>query len=117
MPVHRERDLFLLIGQSSMPAADSAPCACGGQPSVCPLANEIAFELCESCEYVQDETTARGAGVDGLAQRAESDAHGLELVDLSDEVFQRPAEAVETPHDYCVALSKEVLKMRQFGAV
>jgi hypothetical protein len=55
------------------------------------LMNEIAFERCDGCEHMQDETAARRTGVDGLAQRPETNAHGLDRIDLRVEISQRSA--------------------------
>jgi hypothetical protein len=43
----------------------------GSQPSGCPLAEEVAFELGQGGEDVEDEPAAGGGGVDRLLEAAE----------------------------------------------
>jgi hypothetical protein len=44
-----------------------------GQPGGCAFADQVAFELGQSGEDVEDELAAGGGGVDCLLQAAESD--------------------------------------------
>jgi hypothetical protein len=57
----------------------------GSKPSGCPLADEVAFELGQGGEDVEDELAA-GGGVDRLLEAAEPDAAVGEAGDGVDQV-------------------------------
>jgi RibD C-terminal domain len=86
---------------------DLAPVAAAGtgssEPGVGPFADEVAFELGQGGEHMEDELAARGGGVDRLLEAAEPDAAISQPIDDVDQVPQRPAEAVQFPDDQGVA--------------
>ena len=76
----------------------------GGEPGAGAFADEVAFELGQGGEDVEDELAARRGGVDCLLQAAEPDAAVGQAGDGVDQVAQGAAEAVELPDDQGVAV-------------
>ena len=72
--VHLAWDLELVAGQHRRPAAVAAAGPSSSQPSGCAFADEVAFELGQGGEDVEDELAAGGGGVDRLLEAAEPDA-------------------------------------------
>ena len=64
-----------LVGSDNRLASAFAP-ACGGsgQPGLGALADQVALELAQRTEHMEDEPPARRGGVDVFSQRAEADA-------------------------------------------
>jgi hypothetical protein len=67
----------------------------GGQPGGGAFADEVAFELGQGREHVEDELAAGGGGVDCLLEAAEPDAALGQAGDGVDQMPQGAAEAVE----------------------
>jgi hypothetical protein len=91
----------------------------GGQPGAGAFADEVAFELGQGGEDMEDELAAGGGGVDGLLEAAQSDAAVGQAGDGVDQVAEGAAEAVEFPDDQGVAgaqLVQELLEDRAVGA-
>jgi len=65
--------LELVPGQHRRAAAVATPSSGGSQPGAGAFADEVAFELGQSCEHMEDELAARGGGVDRLLEAAEPD--------------------------------------------
>jgi hypothetical protein len=66
-----------LLSNPQLVAAQHRGAAAGpgrGQPSSGAFADELAFELGQGGEHVEDELAARGGGVDCLLEAAEPDA-------------------------------------------
>jgi hypothetical protein len=61
-------------GQHRRPAAAAAAGPSGGQPLGGAFADEVAFELGQGGEDVEDELAAGSGGVDRLLEAAEPDA-------------------------------------------
>lgn len=65
-------------------ATDASSGSCCGEPGHGAVANEVAFELGDSAEDVEDELAAGGRSVDVLGERPEPDiafserGHGLD---------------------------------------
>jgi glycine/D-amino acid oxidase-like deaminating enzyme len=109
----------LVDGHHRRPAAVAAPGPGGGQPSGCAFADEVAFEVGQGGEDVEDELAAGGGGVDRLLEAAEPDPAISQPSDRVDQVAQGAAEAVEFPDDQGVAgpeLVQELLENRAVGA-
>jgi hypothetical protein len=90
-----------------------------GQPGAGAFADEVAFELGQGGEDMEDELAAGGGGVDGLLEAAQSDAAVGQAGDGVDQVAEGAAEAVEFPDDQGVAgaqLVQELLEDRAVGA-
>jgi hypothetical protein len=68
-----------------------------GQPGRGPLANQVAFELGQGGEHVEDQPTSGGGGVDGLLEAAESDAAVGQPGDRINQVAERAAQSIELP--------------------
>ena len=68
-----------------------------------PVADQGALELCQGTEDVEGKLTGRRRRVDRLMYGAQADLVLVEVTDPSDEVFERPAEAVKPPDDECSA--------------
>jgi hypothetical protein len=77
----------------------AAPGPGRGQPSGGAFADEVAFELGQGREDVEDELAARGGGVDRLLEAPEPDPLLGQAGDGVDQMPQRAAEAVEFPDD------------------
>ena len=100
-------------------AAVAAPGPGGGQPGAGAFADEVAFELGQGGEDVEDELAAGGGGVDRLLEATEPDPAVGEAGDGVDQVAQRPAQPVQLPDDQGVAgaqLVQELLEDRPVGA-
>jgi hypothetical protein len=89
----------------------------GGQPGAGAFADEVAFELGQGGEDVEDELAAGGGGVDRLLQAAEPDAALGQAGDGVDQVAQGAAEAVELPNDQGVTRAQLVQELLEDGAV
>jgi hypothetical protein len=81
----------------------AAPGPGSGQAGGGAFADEVALELGQGGEDVEDELAAGGGGVDRLLQAAEPDATLSQVGDGVDQVPERSAEAVELPDDQGVA--------------
>jgi hypothetical protein len=89
----------------------------GGQPGAGAFADEVAFELGQGGEDVEDELAAGGGGVDRLLETAESDPTLGEAGDGVDQLPQGAAEAVEFPDDQGVAGAELVQELLEGGPV
>jgi hypothetical protein len=99
LPCHLE----LVAGQHRRPAAAAAAGAGRGQPGAGALADQVAFELGQGGEHVEDELAARSGGIDRLLQAAKPDTALSEVGDGVDQVPQRPAQPIKLPHHQGVA--------------
>jgi hypothetical protein len=64
-----------LVGGNDRLASTFSPASGGsGQPGLGALADQVALELAQCAEHMEDEPPARRRGVDGLSQRTESNA-------------------------------------------
>ena len=82
------------------------------------LPDERAFELGEGAENVEDEPSAARIGVDGLLEALEADAPGAEVLGPGDQVLERPAKAIEAPHDRGISgpkVGKRLVEVRPLG--
>jgi hypothetical protein len=84
---------------------------------VSPLTDEVAFELGQGGEHVEDELATRGGGVDRLLQALEPDAALSQPGDGVDQVPQRAAEPVELPDDQGVTGAQLVQELLEGGPV
>jgi hypothetical protein len=89
----------------------------GGQPGGGAFADEVAFELGQGGEDVEDELAAGGGGVDRFLEAAEPDAAVGQAGDGVDQVPQRAAEAVQFPDHEGVAGAQLVQELGEGGAV
>src|SRR5512142_710882 len=101
--VERLGDLRLARVKRSRPSAQPASCPCCEQSSPGALPDQVAFELSERAEDVEDQLAAAGGGIDLLLQRLEADPPLLKQGDGVDEVAQRAAQPVQPPDDEGVA--------------
>jgi hypothetical protein len=101
--VHFPGHLELVSAQHGWSAAVAAAGSGGGQPGVGPFADEVAFELGQGGEDMEDELAAGGGGVDRLLEAAEPDPAVGQAGDGVDQMAQRPAQAVELPDDQGIA--------------
>jgi hypothetical protein len=93
-----------LAGVEHRRAAAVAAASPGGyQPGGGALAHQVAFELGQGGEDVEDKLAAGGGGVDRLLERPEPDAALSQAGDDVDQMAQGAAEAVEFPDDQGVA--------------
>jgi hypothetical protein len=95
-----------LIIQHRRTAAVATASSCGGKPRHGALADQVALELRERAEHVEDEPAAAGRRVDALVQRTKPDVSIAELVHGVHEVDQRAAEPVQPRHHDRVALAR-----------
>jgi len=115
--MHLLGHLELVAGQHRRPAAAAATGPGSGQPSAGAFADQVAFELGQGSEHVEDELAAGGGGVDGLLQAAESDPALGQLGEGVDQVAQRPAQAVQLLHHQGVAGAELVQDLVEDWAV
>ena len=93
----------------------AAPGPGGGQPGAGAFADEVALELGQGREHVEDELAAGGGGVDRLLEAAEPDPALGQPGDGVDEVAQRAAQPVEFPDDQGVAGAELVQDLLEAG--
>ena len=98
---------LLGIGQLLRPPAESPPRPRRGEPGVGPLPDQVALELGQRPEDVEDELAARGGGVDLLGQALEADPPLRQRGHHLDQVLEGAAQAIEPPDDEGVALSAD----------
>jgi hypothetical protein len=104
-----------VAGQHRGTTATAAPGPGGGQPSGGAFADQVAFELGEGGDHVEDELGARGGGVDHLLETAEPDPALGEFGNGVDQVPQGVTEAVELPNDEGVAGAELVQDLGEGG--
>jgi hypothetical protein len=95
----------------------AAPGPGGGQPGGGPFADQVAFELGQGREHMEDQLAARGGGVDRLMEAVEPDAALGQSGDGVDQVAQGAAQAVEFPDDRGIAGAQLVQDLVEGGAV
>jgi len=95
------------------------PAALGGgrQAGAGALADELALELRERAEDVEDELPAGARGVDRLGEEAESDLSLLEELNEVDEVAEAAAQPIELPDDDGVPRAEVVEHLRELGTI
>jgi len=81
------------------------------------LADELALELSQAGEHVEDQPPAGRAGVDLLGEADQGDAALFEVVYDVDQVPQRPSEPVQPPHHQAVPGSGALQRTRQTRTV
>jgi hypothetical protein len=109
--------LKLVAAQHRRPAAAATPGPGCGKPSGRALADQVAFELGQGREHMEDELAARGGRFDRLLQAAEPDPALGQAGDGVDQVPQRAAEPVQFPDDQGVAGAELVQELLEGGAV
>ena len=87
------------------------------EPCLCPLADDVALELGEGGEDVEDQLPAAGGRVDLLGEALEADPSLLELADRLDQVGERSSEAIELPDHERVAAAGELKRLLKPGTV
>ena len=99
----------VLVGQQRLPGPG------GGQPGAGPFADEVAFDLGQGREDVEQELAAWGGGVDRLLPAPEPDPTFGEAGDGVDEMTEGAAEAVEFPDGQGVAGAQLVEELLEGG--
>src|SRR5215213_5618037 len=89
----------------------------GGQPRGRAFPNQVAFELGQGCEHMEDELAARSGGVDRLLEAPEPNPTLGHAGDGVDEMPEGAAEAVQLPHDQGVTGPKLVQQPLEGGAI
>jgi hypothetical protein len=92
--VHLPGYLEPVTGQHRRPAAAAAASPSGGQPGAGAFADQVAFELGQRGEHVEDQLAAGGGGVDRLLQAAEPNTAIGQSSDGVDQVPQGPTQSV-----------------------
>ena len=87
------------------------------QPGAGSFADEVAFELGQGREHMEDELAARGGRVDRLLQAPEPDPALSQPGDGVDQVPQGAAEPVQFPDDQGVAGAELVQELGEGGSV
>jgi hypothetical protein len=64
-----------------------------------PFLDQVALELRERAEYVENQLTSRCGGVDLLGQRPKADPPLLKRGDRGDQVLEGAPQAVKAPND------------------
>jgi hypothetical protein len=89
----------------------------GGQPGGGAFADEVAFELGQGREHVEDELAAGGGGIYRLLEAAEADPTLSQAGNGVDQMAQGAAEPVELPDDQGVARAQLVQDLGEGGPV
>ena len=98
--LRKRPQLFDLLGRQRVrPAKQPAAFASCRKACVSPLLDEIPLKLSKGAENVEDELASACPGVQLLLQGLEVHTPTLKLADRLNEVSQRPAQPVETPHN------------------
>lgn len=93
-------------------AATAVASACGDEPGLGVLTDQVPFKLRQRAEHVEDQFAAAGGRVDVLLETFEPHAPLGQGRDDLDQMPQRPPQAVELPNDEHVAgpqLAEQVL--------
>jgi hypothetical protein len=109
--------LELVGGHHRGPAATAATGPGGRQPGAGARADQVASELGQGGEAVEDQLAARGGGVDLFLQAAEPDLALGQAGDRVDQVAQGAAQSVQLPDDQGVAGAQLVQDLREDRAV
>ncbi|ALT20312.1 hypothetical protein TP48_22175 (plasmid) [Xanthomonas citri pv. citri] len=110
--------LLQLVGGDDWFASALAPASGGGtQPGLGALANQIALELAQRAEHVEDEPPARRGGVDGFRQRTKADASRFQRAYRFDQVRHGAPKPVQPPDCQHVAVAQVGQRISQTGAV
>jgi hypothetical protein len=78
------------------------------QSSLSALTDEVALELRQRPEQMEDKATATGRGVDLLLQAAQTNANSLQPLDQSDQILEGPTQPVHPPDNYGVACAQNL---------
>src|SRR3954451_9836059 len=89
LAVELHRELAALGREQLRPAALAPSGAGGGEAGLGPFADEVALDLRQGPEHVEDEPAAARGGVDLLLEALEPDPAALERLAEPDEVAQR----------------------------
>ncbi|VWB76855.1 hypothetical protein BSE24067_03643 [Burkholderia seminalis] len=73
------------------------------ESSLCPIADQGALEFSQGGDHVKHEHAGRCAGIDRFVQGGEVDAPGAQIIHHDQQLAQRAAKPVESPHDKGVA--------------
>ena len=99
-------------------AAETRAAGTGGVQSLAgALDDQLADELRQRGEDVEDQPAAGGGGVQGLVQALEADTVPAQRADDLDQVGQRPGQPVQARHDQGVAGPQVVQAGGQLGPV
>ena len=99
-------------------ATAQAPALAGGlKARAGALLDNRALELRQAREDVKHQPAAGSRRVDGLGERAKSDAALLQVLDGLDELPDRAGEAIQLPDDQGVAAAHEVKRGLELGPV
>lgn len=109
------RSLQLVGGDNRLSPALPPTCGGSGQPGLGALADQVALELAQRAEDVEDEPSARRGGVDAFGQRPEADATRFQRGDCLDEVWHRAPEPIQTPDGQHVAGAQVGQRISQAG--
>jgi hypothetical protein len=103
--------LELVSGHHRRAAAVAAAGPSGGQPGGGAFADQVAFELGQGREQMEDELAARGGGIDRFLETPETDAAVAEAGDGIDQVAQGATQPIKPPHHKGVARTKLVQEL------
>jgi len=110
-PRHRE-----LLGAHDRRTPTAPPARAGGRAAgLRAFADQVALELRQRSENVEDEPAAGRGRVDRLAEGAKADSASLERGDGVDEMAERAPEAIEAPDDERVSLAGVLERTAKFG--
>jgi hypothetical protein len=84
-------------------SADFSSLAGCGEAGVCAFSEELTLEAGECAEYVEDEFSTSGSGVDLFGHGRERHSPGFEVCDELDEMREISAESIESPDSEYVA--------------
>ncbi len=95
-------------------AADAAALLGGAQAVLGALPDQGALQFRYGAENLQGEPALRGRGVDGIGERFEMRALGVELGDHGQEMRQRAGQTVEPCDDQHIAASHARKSLGEF---
>jgi hypothetical protein len=107
----------LVRGHARRSPASSPSCACRSEACHCSLADQVALELSQRSENMEDEFAAGRGGVDALLHAAEADTPSLYVCDRVDQVPERAAESIKLPHHERIARPELIEHLEQLGTL
>jgi hypothetical protein len=110
--------LDVLVGQSPRASADPASLPRGEKPRNGPLPQQVALELGHQSEYAEDKLARwRGRVEEAFRERSQLHPPIVQEIDGLNQLQERAAQPVQSPHNDDVALASAVKHSEKFWPI